>query len=131
MCPAVVSTSPCFGHNINTHNCDYSAIYKGTVNDPTSFPPPSKSHGSYHWAFERFLAAGLVPLTAAAFVTSGSSAPLLDGILGVSLVMHSHIGVRPSYSYIIRTVTNIFISSSMHAWWTTFTRASSRSWVPS
>ncbi|KZV72533.1 mitochondrial inner membrane protein [Peniophora sp. CONT] len=67
-------------------------IYKGTVNDPTSFPPPSKSHGSYHWAFERFLAAGLVPLTAAAFVTSGSTAPLLDGILGVSLVMHSHIG---------------------------------------
>ena len=87
--------------------CWIAAIYKGTVNDPTSFPPPSKSHGSYHWAFERFLAAGLVPLTAAAFVTSGSSAPLLDGILGVSLVMHSHIGVRPSYSYIIRTVTNI------------------------
>ena len=107
------------------------AIYIGTVNDPVEFPPPSRVHGSYHWAFERFLAAGLVPLTAAAFVTSGSSAPLLDGILGVSLVMHSHIGVRPSYSYIIRTVTNIFIYSSMHAWWTTFTRASSRSWVPS
>ncbi|KAI0051851.1 mitochondrial inner membrane protein [Auriscalpium vulgare] len=67
-------------------------IYKGTVNDPTSFPPPSKSHGSYHWAFERLLSAGLVPLTAAAFVTSGTSAPLIDGLLGVSLVMHSHIG---------------------------------------
>ncbi|KAI0249396.1 hypothetical protein BJV78DRAFT_1228095, partial [Lactifluus subvellereus] len=23
-------------------------IYKGTVNDPTTFPSPSKSHGSYH-----------------------------------------------------------------------------------
>jgi len=67
-------------------------IYKGTVNDPTTFPPPSKTHGSYHWAFERLLSAGLVPLTVAAFVTSGSSYPMLDGILGVSLVMHSHIG---------------------------------------
>ncbi|KAK7691646.1 hypothetical protein QCA50_005045 [Cerrena zonata] len=67
-------------------------IYQGTVNDPTTFPPPSRTHGSYHWAFERLLSAGLVPLTAAAFVTSGSAYPLLDGILGVSLVMHSHIG---------------------------------------
>ncbi|KAF9445587.1 hypothetical protein P691DRAFT_675283 [Macrolepiota fuliginosa MF-IS2] len=67
-------------------------IYKGTVNDPTSFPPPSRVHGSYHWAFERLLSAGLVPLTVAAFVTSGSANPILDGILGVSLVVHSHIG---------------------------------------
>lgn len=67
-------------------------IYKGTVNDPTTFPPPNKSHGSYHWAFERLLAASLIPLTTAAFATSGSAYPVLDGILGVSLVMHSHIG---------------------------------------
>ncbi|KAI6001836.1 mitochondrial inner membrane protein [Pisolithus albus] len=67
-------------------------IYKGTVNDPTTFPPPSKMHGSHHWSFERLLAASLVPMTAAAFVTSGSSYPALDGIFGVSLVMHSHIG---------------------------------------
>ncbi|KAL0949943.1 hypothetical protein HGRIS_009967 [Hohenbuehelia grisea] len=67
-------------------------VYKGTVNDPTSFPPPSRTHGSYHWAFERLLSAGLVPLTAAAFVTSGTNYPILDGILGISLVMHSHIG---------------------------------------
>ena len=69
------------------------AIYRGTVNDPTPFPPPSKSHGSYHWAFERILSAGLVPLTVASFATSGTNYPILDGILGVSLVMHSHIGV--------------------------------------
>ncbi|KAI0249401.1 mitochondrial inner membrane protein [Lactifluus subvellereus] len=67
-------------------------IYKGTVNDPTTFPSPSKSHGSYHWSFERLLSAGLVPLTAAAFATSGSPAPLLDGLLGVGLIVHSHIG---------------------------------------
>ena len=70
------------------------AIYIGTVNDPVEFPPPSRVHGSYHWAFERILSAGLVPLTVASFVTSGSNYAILDGILGVSLVMHSHIGVR-------------------------------------
>lgn len=31
-------------------------------------------------------------MTAAAFVTSGSSYPVFDGLLGLSLVMHSHIG---------------------------------------
>ena len=50
-------------------------------------------HGSYHWAFERLLAASLVPMTAAAVATSGSSHAILDGLLGVALVMHSHIGV--------------------------------------
>ncbi|RDX54616.1 mitochondrial inner membrane protein [Lentinus brumalis] len=67
-------------------------IFRGSVNDPTPFPPPSKSHGSYHWAFERLLSAGLVPLTVASFVTSGTNYPIIDGLLGVSLVMHSHIG---------------------------------------
>lgn len=76
-------------------------MYKGTVNDPTTFPPPSKSHGSYHWAFERLLSAGLVPLTAAAFVTSGSNYPIVDGLLGISLVMHSHMGVRSVYNLLI------------------------------
>ncbi|KAF8639025.1 hypothetical protein AX17_001777 [Amanita inopinata Kibby_2008] len=67
-------------------------IYKGTVNDPTPFPTPSRVHGSYHWAFERLLAAGLVPTTIAAFAASGTQHPILDGLLGVSLVVHSHIG---------------------------------------
>lgn len=63
------------------------------MNDPTTFPPPSKTHGSYHWAFERLLSASLVPITAAAVVTTGSQYPVIDGILGIALVMHSHIGV--------------------------------------
>ncbi|KIM37468.1 hypothetical protein M413DRAFT_30930 [Hebeloma cylindrosporum] len=67
-------------------------IIQGTVNDPTSFPPSSRTHGSHHWAFERLLSASLVPMTAAAFVTSGTAYPILDGVLGVSLVMHSHLG---------------------------------------
>ncbi|KAJ7449573.1 mitochondrial inner membrane protein [Mycena latifolia] len=67
-------------------------IYKGTVNDPTTFPTPSRVHGSHHWSFERLLSAALIPLTGAAFATSPSVHPVLDGILGVSLVVHSHIG---------------------------------------
>lgn len=63
------------------------------MNDPTTFPPSSRSHGSHHWAFERLLSASLVPLTAAAFVTSGSNYPVLDALFGVGIVMHSHIGV--------------------------------------
>ena len=72
------------------------AIYRGTVNDPTDFPPPSRTHGSHHWAFERLLSASLVPLTAAAYVTTGSNYPVIDGLLGISLVVHSHLGVRLS-----------------------------------
>lgn len=63
------------------------------MNDPTSFPPASRVHGSYHWAFERLLSAGLIPLTVAAFVTSTTAHPILDGLLGATLVIHSHIGV--------------------------------------
>jgi len=78
-----------------TTNASYvpgGPVLKGTVNDPTTFPPSSRSHGSHHWAFERLLSASLVPLTAAAFVTSGSNYPVVDALLGVGLVMHSHIG---------------------------------------
>ncbi|KAI5118925.1 hypothetical protein M0805_003749 [Coniferiporia weirii] len=71
-------------------------ILKGTVNDPTTFPPPSRAHGSYHWAFERLLAASLVPITAAAVVTTGSQYPFIDALLGLSLIMHSHIGFESS-----------------------------------
>ncbi|KAF8579281.1 SDHD, membrane anchor subunit of succinate dehydrogenase [Ramaria rubella] len=67
-------------------------ILRGSVNDPTTFPPPSKSEGSHHWAFERLLSASLIPLTGAAFATGGSSYPVLDGILGIGLVVHSHLG---------------------------------------
>jgi succinate dehydrogenase (ubiquinone) membrane anchor subunit len=64
------------------------AYVKGTVNDPTTYPPPSKFHGSYHWTFERLLSASLIPVVGATFVTSPH--PVLDGILAVTLVVHSH-----------------------------------------
>lgn len=52
---------------------DRPAVLKGTVNDATDFPSPSKSHGSYHWAFERLLSASLIPVMGAAAVSSGSA----------------------------------------------------------
>ncbi|EJD43562.1 hypothetical protein AURDEDRAFT_114629 [Auricularia subglabra TFB-10046 SS5] len=67
-------------------------IPRGTVNDGLPFPPPSRAHGSHHWAFERLLSASLVPLTVSAYATSASPYAVLDGVLGVTLVMHSHIG---------------------------------------
>lgn len=52
---------------------DPLAVLKGTVNDATDFPTPSKSHGSYHWAFERLLSASLIPVMGAAAVSTGSA----------------------------------------------------------
>jgi len=67
-------------------------IYKGTINDPTEFPAPSRAHGSHHWSFERLLSASLIPMIGAAAATSTSPYPILDGVLALSLVVHSHIG---------------------------------------
>ncbi|KDN39610.1 hypothetical protein K437DRAFT_270230 [Tilletiaria anomala UBC 951] len=75
-----------------THASNAQASYiKGTVNDPTTFPPPSASHGSYHWAFERAISVAIVPIIAAAGVKHGTSG-LLDGALALTLVVHSHLG---------------------------------------
>jgi len=63
---------------------------KGTVNDPTTYPPPQKMSGSLHWTFERVLSAALVPVVGATAVVSPN--PVLDGILAVSIVLHSHLG---------------------------------------
>ncbi|KAH9462277.1 hypothetical protein Pst134EA_005128 [Puccinia striiformis f. sp. tritici] len=63
---------------------------KGTINDPTTFPPPSKAHGSIHWTFERSVAASLIPLSAATAISSAN--PILDGVIGVFLIAHSHMG---------------------------------------
>ncbi|GJJ06058.1 hypothetical protein Clacol_000246 [Clathrus columnatus] len=67
-------------------------IIRGTVNDALPYPSPSRTDGSHHWAFERLLSASLIPLTGAAFVTGSTTYPVLDGILGVALVVHSHMG---------------------------------------
>ncbi|PWN20717.1 mitochondrial inner membrane protein [Microstroma glucosiphilum] len=64
---------------------------QGTVNEPTTFPPPSPSHGHYHWMFERAISVALLPITAAAVAKHGASG-LVDASLGLTLVIHSHMG---------------------------------------
>ncbi|KAH8899262.1 CybS-domain-containing protein [Thozetella sp. PMI_491] len=66
---------------------------QGTVNDPQPLPPSHPSHGSYHWTFERLIAAGLIPLTVAPFA-AGSLNPTVDAILAATILIHSHFGFQ-------------------------------------
>ena len=66
-------------------------VIEGGVNDPAPVPKPHPTEGSYHWVFERLLAAGLIPLTVAPFA-AGSLNPTMDALLCASILIHSHIG---------------------------------------
>ena len=62
------------------------------MNDATPFPTPNRVEGSHHWSFERLLSAALVPITATSMAVSPTNYPVLDGVLAISLVAHSHMG---------------------------------------
>lgn len=82
-----------------------------TANDPAPVPPPSPTHSSYHWTFERsvseiwtpefwllkshcrLVAIGLIPLTVAPFA-AGSLNPILDATLAAAILIHSHVGFQ-------------------------------------
>ncbi|KOS16340.1 succinate dehydrogenase [Malassezia pachydermatis] len=64
---------------------------KDTVNEPTEYPKPSAMHGSIHWAFERLIAASIIPMFAVATVKHGACG-VLDATLSATLILHSHIG---------------------------------------
>ncbi|KAK1755260.1 CybS-domain-containing protein [Echria macrotheca] len=66
---------------------------EGTVNDPAPVPEPSPSHGSYHWTFDRLVAASLIPLTVTPFA-AGSLNPTLDALLCATILIHSHTGFQ-------------------------------------
>ncbi|KAL2017655.1 hypothetical protein VTK56DRAFT_1869 [Thermocarpiscus australiensis] len=66
---------------------------EGTVNDAARVPPPSPAHGSYHWTFDRLVAASLIPLTVAPFA-AGSLNPTLDAVLCATILIHSHSGFQ-------------------------------------
>lgn len=73
-------------------NVEYIVANNGfLVNDAAPVPATSPSHGSYHWTFERLIAASLIPLTITPFV-SGSLNPMTDAILCGAILIHSHIG---------------------------------------
>lgn len=63
------------------------------MNDAARVPEPSPSHGSYHWTFDRLVAASLIPLTVAPFA-AGSLNPTLDALLCATLLIHSHTGFQ-------------------------------------
>ncbi|KAH8434201.1 membrane anchor subunit of succinate dehydrogenase, Sdh4 [Aspergillus melleus] len=70
-------------------------VIHGSTNDPAPIPEPHPSHGSYHWSFERLVAAGLVPLTLAPFI-GGTFNPVMDAVLCSFIVVHSHVGFQAS-----------------------------------
>jgi len=66
-------------------------VIQGTINDPVPVPGPRPTEGGYHWDFERLVAIGIIPLTAAPFVGQSLS-PITDAVLCSLLLVHSHIG---------------------------------------
>ncbi|PGH12062.1 hypothetical protein AJ80_06881 [Polytolypa hystricis UAMH7299] len=66
-------------------------VIEGTSNDAAPMPKTNPVHGSYHWTFERFIAASLIPLTIAPFA-GGSLNPIMDAVFCGTVLIHSHIG---------------------------------------
>lgn len=64
----------------------------GTVNDAYVPPEADYFHGAYHWSYERFVAASLVPLSVVPFAAS-TPHPVLDALLGVATLAHCHMGL--------------------------------------
>lgn len=65
----------------------------GTVNEAYKPPDANELHGSFHWSYERIVALGLVPMTAAPFIL-GPDFPILDTVFCVSVLIHSHSGFK-------------------------------------
>lgn len=86
----------------------------GGVNDPVAVPPADRSHGSYHWSFERLIVLGMVPLAMTPLV-GGSLTPVLDATLGSLILMHSHLGFQSCIiDYIPKRVYGRWHSAAMY-----------------
>ncbi|KAJ4498885.1 CybS-domain-containing protein, partial [Lentinula lateritia] len=62
----------------------------------TWYPLPELRRSAQSLLRPRLVSAALVPMTVAAFATSRTNYPIFDGILGLSLIIHSHIGFDSS-----------------------------------
>ncbi|KAF9903197.1 membrane anchor subunit of succinate dehydrogenase, Sdh4 [Lobosporangium transversale] len=68
-------------------SADVTEVYKAPS---FKIPAPNQVHGSYHWDFERILSVSMVPLFAASAINGAN--PITDGLLGVVIPIHSHMG---------------------------------------
>lgn len=66
---------------------DVTEVYKAV---PYKAINPNQLHGSYHWDFERLLSVAMIPLFAASAFQGAH--PITDGLLGVVVPIHAHIG---------------------------------------
>lgn len=88
----------------------------GTVNEAVKLPEPNKVHGSYHWSFERIVAASIVPLTILPF--ANTMTPVLDAVFGSLLIVHSHIGLESCIvDYIPKRKFKKLHRASIYALW--------------
>lgn len=89
----------------------------GTVNDAVVAPPVEKSHGSYHWSFEKLVVLGLVPLAVAPFA-GASLSPVLDASFSTLILLHSHLGLESCIvDYIPKRVYGPFHNVAVGALW--------------
>jgi succinate dehydrogenase (ubiquinone) membrane anchor subunit len=56
----------------------------------SKYVPPNYVDGSFHWSYERATAAALIPLFTTQLMYGAH--PVLDGVLGLVLPLHLHIG---------------------------------------
>ncbi|KAG9327822.1 hypothetical protein KVV02_000268 [Mortierella alpina] len=68
-------------------SADVTDVYKAV---PYKTIAPDQVHGSYHWDFERLLSISMIPLLAASAINGAH--PITDGLLGVVIPIHSHMG---------------------------------------
>lgn len=63
----------------------------GGANEAVPVPVGNRSHGSYHWSFDRLIVIGIVPLMLTPLV-GVSLTPVLDASLSSLVLLHSHLG---------------------------------------
>lgn len=89
----------------------------GTANEPSKIPSPNKTKGSYHWAFEKVVLMGMVPLTVYPFL-GGPLTPVLDATLGSLLIVHCHVGFESCIiDYIPSRVYGKWYNVAKYALW--------------
>ena len=81
-----VISRPSFWH---LNKCDLLSTTSTVDSSSSSSPPKGKTHGSYHWIFEKLVTVSLVGLIPAAFMVPH---PGIDYALGVLLPFHCHMG---------------------------------------